>query len=356
MYSTKLRVNIVGAGLAGIITGLRLAYEGFKPVVFDKQKELRDATSSGAVSFNSLHKLYLETGFDSTRYKLNDVKGMRVIYPGGGIVTLRKSAYTMDRTRWLRGLADEFVKLGGDLELGVKVNPQDLKSDVLVGADGPASIIRRYIGGEVQINTPFEYVVESEPKQEWLYFYPDKEFSSGYAWIFPMDGDLVLGLDKGFVSLDKWKEKVGVQGEPIRRAARVEAYNGTKYQEGNIVLIGDAAGQANPFTRGGITPIIHASRVLVDCIKDGELDQYKSMVRAHPAFSPVFAEANRVWQGLTNRDLEFIGEVCDGLQLPDSAGLMEVAIRLPKALRRPRMLRRLAVLDRAFRQAYDWSL
>ncbi len=355
MGSAKPRIKIVGAGVAGLVTGLRLAVEGFRPTIFEKEREIRDSTNSGGVSFHSLYQLYLDTGFDSMPYAANNVKGIRVVYPGGGILEIRKSGYMLDRTAWLKALAEEYTRQGGDLQLYAKVSPDISGFDVLVGADGPKSMLRKRVGGKVETNTPFEHVLEARTeKMEWLYFYPDKDFSAGYVWMFPLNCRVVLGLDKGFDKLDEYRARNGIEGQVVGKTAKLETFNGTGYQSGNIALIGDAAGQANPFTRGGITPIIHASKILTGCIKEGRLDQYEARVRAHPAFSPIFSEANSIWQGLTNQDLEFIGIVSDGLQLP--ADFSERLKRLPRALRRPSMLRKLMTLDKAFREAYEWAL
>ncbi len=354
MSNKDLRIKIVGAGAAGLITGLRLAVEGFRPIIFEKEREIRDGTNSGGISFHSLYQLYLDTGFESMSYASNKVKGIRVVYPGGGTVELRNSGYTLDRTAWLKALAEEYTRQGGDLQLNAKVSPEISGFDVLIGADGPKSTLRKRVGGKVETNTPFEHVLEAETEEmKWLYFYPDKEFSRGYVWMFPLDGKVIVGLDKGFDKLEEYRAKNKIPGKLVDRTAKLETFNGTGYQSGNIALIGDAAGHANPFTRGGLTPIIHASRILVDCIKEGKLDEYETRVRAHPAFSPVFSEANRIWQDLTNRDLEFIGSVGDGLQLP--ADFTERLKRIPIALTRPGMVRRLMVLDKAFREACEWA-
>lgn len=296
----------------------------------------------------------MDTGFDSHPYIASEVKGIRIVYPGGGIVELRKSGYTLDRTAWLKALAEEYTKHGGDLQMDAKVSPEISNFDILIGADGPKSMLRKRVGGKVETNTPFEHVLEAgTEKIEWLYFYPDKDFSAGYVWMFPLNGSVVIGSDKGFAELEEYRAKNDISGKLISTTARLETFNGTGYQSGNIALIGDAAGQANPFTRGGITPIIHASKILVDCITEGSLDQYEAHVRKHPTFSPVFSEANRIWQGLTNEDLEFIGSVGNGLQLP--ADFSERLKRMPRALKRPRLLRKLMILDKAFKEACEWA-
>ncbi|MEA2054783.1 MAG: hypothetical protein U9O96_06755 [Candidatus Thermoplasmatota archaeon] len=68
-----------------------------------------------------------------------------------------RKGVVLGRTRWLRGIATEFVKRGGTLKTNSDVlsinknfvflgNGEKIKYDTLIGADGPFSVVGRHMG------------------------------------------------------------------------------------------------------------------------------------------------------------------------------------------------------------------
>ena len=150
----------------------------------------------------------------------------------------------------------------------------EIHSDVVIGADGVESNMARYAGIETYRNpksiascAQYELVgMDIDP--EYLEFYFGSQIApNGYLWIFPKgDGVANVGLGiRGTVDnaidylnryvskLDATPVELNIGGVPV--SGPIEQ----TYTDGFLV-VGDAAGQVDPITGGGIHTTISCAR------------------------------------------------------------------------------------------------
>jgi digeranylgeranylglycerophospholipid reductase len=318
-----MKVVIVGAGPAGLITALNLLQRGIKPLVLEKQPEVRSTACGEALGLRWLD----EIPFDSSPYIAKRVTGAKLIFPGGNFDHIPKECAVLNRTEWLRGMAEEVKEKGGRLSLNSEVisvegdsirlkNGQDMGYDILIGADGPGSRLARYLGMRYSSIVASQYKIALDTSGiDSLEFYFDKRFSFGYAWIFPKEGAANVGLGGDFVHLDAFLRYKGLDRKKIlRKEAGIIPNSGLsgKLAQQNMALIGDAASMPNPAGLSGLSSIIQASHILASNIDN--LEGYQHQVKNHPIADPALLRGGHIMMNFNNRDLTHIGEFFSGVK------------------------------------------
>jgi len=305
-----MRVVIVGAGPAGLISALCLIREGLIPLILDKESVIRSTPCGEACGAESLSRI----PFDSNPYISKYLKGAKFIYPDGTCSYLYKSSVTIDRTNWLRGMAQEIKARGGQIRLDSEVvevredyvqvrNGERIDYDILIGADGPNSRIAGHMGIKQHFTTACQYKLAYDTSDmDYLEFYIDRRFSSDYSWIFPKDGVINVGTGGNFAKLDAFLIHKGFGSHKVieKEAGILPTSGMQRVIWRNIALIGDAASITNPFSGGGLTPIIYASEILARHITS--LEDYEKEVRKHPISSPVLFKSRQALLQLTESD------------------------------------------------------
>ena len=311
-------IKIIGAGPGGLIVGLKLIEAGFKPTIIEKQKEIVSTLCAEGLSKDTLASVPFGPW---DRYGGQYFEKATFIFPSGQKAYVSKPCYTMDRTAWFHAMAKKFQELGGTLELGREVtekNFHELKFDVLIDASGPTSFIaRKIVGNTMQTKPGIQYRMEiPDYKFDGMEFFLDKRYSDEYSWIFMKGATANVGLLGQWPQLDQFVKDKGLEsGKILKKEAWPIPFFGTKYQKGNILLTGDAAGITNPLTKGGMAGCIFAADVLVECIKSGKIDEYEPRLRAHPVVAPEYGTALRYFQDMTNGELDKLGNALNGKDL-----------------------------------------
>jgi len=314
-------VVIVGGGPAGIITGLHLLERGESPVICEKNAEVTSSVCAEACDSASLATL----PFDSTPYIIHEVDGAYAVFPGDSMFEIPKPGGVLDRQRWLQDMAAAFQDRGGILHTGAPVTAindghvvlhsgRRLHGDVIVGADGPFSLLRKQMGHPQELICGVQYRITCDTgSMDHLRFYFDKRFSEHYSWLFPR-GDVVnVGLSGTCRQLDKLVAHLGLALDDVReKMAGAIPVGGVpeRLVDGSRVLIGDAASMTNPLSGGGLTPIIHASALLARHIDD--LHRYEQAVHAHPMADRSIIRAKNTLLRLDVDDLRKMGRLVDG--------------------------------------------
>jgi flavin-dependent dehydrogenase len=121
---------------------------------------------------------------------------------------------------------------------------------------------------------------------------------SGYAWIFPKDGfvNIGVGFPNALGRLARPYLSRFLESEGALKPGAVEtlAFKGhqlptltetTKLSKGAVVLVGDAAGLVEPFTGDGISYALHSAEIAAEVISRNldrprlELEEYDQRVR-----------------------------------------------------------------------------
>jgi digeranylgeranylglycerophospholipid reductase len=343
-----MKVVIVGAGPAGLITALKLLEVGLKPLILEKEPEIRSTACGEALGLQWLSEL----PFDSSPYIAKRVKGAKLIFPGGNFDLIDKECAVLNRNEWLKGMAETVEQRGGKVRLSAEVvaiasNRLKLETgeliayDTLIGADGPKSSIARHLGMSYDFIVASQYKISHDTSgMDYLEFYFDKRFSFGYAWIFPKEKTINIGLGGDFSHLDAFLQYKGLDKQrKIKKEAGIIPASGIsgKLVAGNIALIGDAAAMPNPSGSSGLAPIIQASQILKRNID--HLEDYQREVKNHPMANPILPKGALIMKSFTNQDLANIGKLFAGLK--EGAGH---APYLTRVMKHPVLLPRLKKL------------
>ncbi len=185
--------------------------------------------------------------------------------------------YILDRPAFLHHIIDSYVQKGGEFERDKIINIQQkdnkislqlqsgkiVKTDYLIAADGPQSFIRKKLDfPSVRTVSAVQYIIDKTPEDNSvIQFFYDQRYHGDYKWIFPNGNSIKIGFPIGTP-----KEK-SIQTEVIEKHARSIAYGDIeKRVKKNILLIGDAAGQTNALSKGGIRPGMFAGKKAAEAI------------------------------------------------------------------------------------------
>jgi len=298
---------VVGGGPAGSTAAFLLASNGLKVLILDKKSFPRDKLCGGLLTYKTVRLLedifhtsvdFLKSkniiALNSNQYNVVSSTGMsfkgRLNYP---FHFVRRNTYD---DLWLKMAC----KAGAEFRSGEKVNAieysgtkvstdkgTEFYGKFVFGADGVSSKVRRslaaknLIKGEWKANlaTALEVFIPSSQLPE-LPDYPHIYFGHipwGYAWCFPGEHQRILGIcglnAKAGKSLRKCFEKfldsLHLSMDQIPAPASHALPYGnylTNPGYGNFLLVGDAAGLADPLLGEGIYYAHKSAQLAADAV------------------------------------------------------------------------------------------
>ena len=285
----KVDVVVVGAGPAGCTAAEHAALSGASVLILEKRDQVGVPVRCGEFmpSVEEMKGIFpkateLETLFDIP-HELRSLQSekIRIYSPKLRVWEVPFAGYTTDRDRFDQYLASRAVKAGAELRTGqactkvaenqVSTADLDIEAKVVIGADGPLSLVGKSLGFgrstylcpgvSVQVKGEFDPVPE-------MYF--GTVAPGGYAWILPKKGGANVGLGvaprfammpvsdyfdrfmqfKQLTSTDKVLGKLIPMSGPIERTVI-----------GNALVVGDAAGQVMAVNGGGIPISMMCGRI-----------------------------------------------------------------------------------------------
>jgi len=341
-----------------MITGLMLAERGIQSLILEKQPVIQSTACAEGCDFLSLSKLT----FDTTPYVENNTIGARIIFPGNNYVTAHSPGVVLNRTAWLKGMADSLRQQGGKLRFNARVEAitdnavkldtgERIPFDVLVGADGPFSVLRKHMGIPQKLICGSQYKLEHDLRDNYLRFYFDKRFSFHYSWVFPKRSTLNVGLAGKFCQLDSFLEHLELNDcSIIKKEAGAIPVSGVPRNivKGRMALIGDAASMTNALSGGGLGPITYAAHILAKNITN--LAAYQREVHQHPFANPAIARGKKVIESSTNTELEKMGSLFNGMDLHNVR-----RIDMARILKYPLLISKFLLLERSVQFTLRWG-
>jgi geranylgeranyl reductase family protein len=282
-----LKIIIVGAGPVGCYLGQLLKHHGFEPLLLEEDPEVgKPVQCAGIVGKRLFEELRLPL---STHSILNIIDGAKVSYNGTTFELNRSQvAYIISREIFDKELSQKLkIELNTELQdihpikdgYILKTNNGEYFADIVVGADGPNSKVRKCLGfaSEMKLYRGYQYRVKMTPEsQNQVVVSYIKPFSL-FNWIIPEGNGVVrIGTisNNPYQELNHFMEKNGLQGEIVEKNAGAIPIGTCELVKGSAALVGDAACQIKPITSGGIYYGMKAAELLADSIKEGDLSLY----------------------------------------------------------------------------------
>lgn len=256
--------------------------------------------------------LQSRTGFDKSAI-LQTVNGIRLVAAGGGIREIRAPGYILDRTRFDKTLAIHALEAGADLanalvlkregnRVVARRNSQeaDFEGEVILGADGPTSIVGRSIG---QVNrwmyATVQYEVGLKTAGAWVEYHWPLRGDGGYAWFVPCGRTARVGVgvyrsQARFLrqTLERFMHRFEADGRiytggVLGCTGGLMPANGPLFpiQADGVLLAGDAGGLSDAFG-GGIAAAVISGEIAGEIVGEAlsgarrqELQAYDSEIR-----------------------------------------------------------------------------
>ncbi|MBW2981209.1 NAD(P)/FAD-dependent oxidoreductase [Candidatus Woesearchaeota archaeon] len=281
-------INIIGAGPVGCYAAYLLSKAGENVRVFEEHSAIGSPVQCTGLVTSQISELVTL----KKDVVVNKIKKAR-IHSGKNSFEARISDTVIDRKKFDQSLAKKALKSGCEFFFNYRflgINNRNLvfknlknkkirkiaidKTDSLIGADGPNSVVRDYVGKMNRINHLMGIQARAKLKDEgnifevWLDKAPDF-----FGWAVPENEGIVrIGLAARKNPNSHFQKFL--ESRKIRKKDIIELQGGLipiydpelKVQKSNIYLVGDAAGHVKATTGGGIVPGLIGAECLVDSI------------------------------------------------------------------------------------------
>lgn len=289
-------IVIVGAGPIGCKTAELLGKNNLDIIVLEKNNEIgKYSTCTGLVS----HRIF-DLSEVSKKIVVNKIQKARFYSTKNNFIELKHKTpvYVIDRNKFDKELGEKAkkyskIKLSTSFEdymideniVRVKTNKEIIKTKMIIGADGPNSLV----AGRAKINLPDNLLVGvqqtiksdyiSDTVELWLKQSPDF-----FAWVVPENEEWArIGIAAKNNVSEYFKKFVEMRiGKKIKYKNQISGLIRTGIIENsvadNVILVGDAASQVKPFSGGGLIYGLICSKIAADaCIKSIEKKKYDSL-------------------------------------------------------------------------------
>ena len=279
-------ITIVGAGPAGSYLACLLAKQGQKVTILEEHDRVGSPVQCTGIVTHSIEKFFRLKN-EVIAKKLDKV----VVVSKNNKITVNVDEIVMWRDKFDRFAAEmaqdagakillnhHFIGFNGKNSINVKDKKNNrikgIKTDFIVGADGPYSPVAKAAGMDSNSKNYIGMQAKVKLSMDTTCFetYFGDDFPNFFGWCVPESEDTVrLGIgcfESAQEHFYRFLEKRTGKKEVICwESGLIPLYNPKKtIQKGNVHLIGDAATQVKATTGGGIIPSLKAAQTLCDCI------------------------------------------------------------------------------------------
>ncbi|MHB8859069.1 MAG: geranylgeranyl reductase family protein [Thermoleophilia bacterium] len=300
-------VLVVGAGPAGSMAAMTAAAEGASVIMLERKPQV-----GLPVQCAEFIPTQIATRFGLGRETLvQKVAAMNTHLPDGSVTWTPFRGIICNRDGLDRQLAGLAIEAGADLICGTRATEVDgnvvtviesgrqqaIEAGVIVGADGPASAVRSWMGlGSNGFVHARQYLLPLSGELDTTEIFFRKAIPGGYGWVFPKDGvaNVGIGVEPGLVGMTgagttgvdttgigedpggfvrpgealkvftRELLEMGIikSAEPLARTGGLIPVGGqSKLWHKNMILAGDAAGHCHPITGAGVANAIFAGEL-----------------------------------------------------------------------------------------------
>ncbi len=317
---TRYDVIIVGAGPAGALLGYYLALSNIKVMILDKKSPPRYKACGGGLTRRAVNAL----PFDISEVVEDKTCTVHMLYQNRPLHTKtfanpviemvmrdRFDAFLIEKAL-LKGASFQgdtvFKKLFGTPgNLTVETSKGAIRTKMVVGADGVNSKVRKELG--LRVNGGYMTALEGElfPKRAMdlerfrgVVHYDFGVIPGGYGWIFPKKNHLSVGVGTFFSTAEGWRKvlKDYLQLKGLTAVDKIKPLKGhlipVRPKPGNILsnpkglLVGDAAGIADPLTGEGLFFAFQGAKIASEIIGQALVSDFARMTHYTKAIKNQF--------------------------------------------------------------------
>lgn len=272
-------VTIVGAGPIGSALAYELAKENLSVCLIDKKKVIGLPLQCAGI----INKRVLDYIQIPEELILNKVKGAYLHSKNQSLSVSKEEdqALIIDRVALDQYLYNRAIESGADSYLSSKVvnidtsegkvdfhmekEEKNIKSKVIVGADGPLSLVSSVIGNDFNYYCASQYLVEVDNIEEMSFvdLYAYEDLFPGFIWVIPAYENI---FRIGLFSTNDYKRQNEILDYFLENDFKYDDYKVIEKYKGKIpiynkenrlfenraLVIGDAAAQVKPTTGGGL--------------------------------------------------------------------------------------------------------
>jgi digeranylgeranylglycerophospholipid reductase len=296
-------VIVIGAGPAGSVTAALVAHAGYRVLVLEKNNSCK-SPCAGYISNN----INMEIPDDSIVQ--SRITKMRTYFPDLSFHDFELNGFVVDRPSFDMALARKAIDTGAEIKWGsplqdivegcVKFRKGISRGKIIIAADGVFSKTASICGFEVQkiaVCAQF-HLKEIELLSKICEIFFNSDYApGGYVWIYPTgehSAKVGVGVTRGypraylekFINESSLSERLnGIRTEYIAGALPIGGLR-EKLCCGNVLLVGDSAGMADPVTGAGINNAMLAGKIagrtIVKALESNDMEilsEYETKIR-----------------------------------------------------------------------------
>lgn len=287
-------VIVVGAGPVGSTFARDISKKGFKVLILEKKKQIGQPLQCAGILGNSIK----EVNDLPNNVIINEVSGANIYSPNLNSLHVNKNetqAYIIDRIKYDEYLSNEAINANVDILFKHKVLNVDskkgivtfknegdinqLSADIIVGADGPSSVVAKCINSHSNHMNGVQYLIKLndvvDTKNVNLYF--NECLSPGFKWAIPLNNHHMrfgsVGNYDYRTLTNQLNKLLKIKNEysPMileKYSGKIPIFDSSKkIYDNRVLLLGDAAAQTKPTTGGGLVLAFKSSKFAVDVVE-----------------------------------------------------------------------------------------